>query len=70
MYDDGEFLKTINKLLDIYKYRWGKELDMAISPPWLGGRELIVVLERIIDTGESILVGYNRIIEEQPLNKT
>lgn len=54
-------LEQLNKLCELYKHRWGKELDYTVLPRSISREKLLIILERIIDTGESILVGYNKI---------
>ncbi len=57
-------LKQINRLCDIYQYRWGKEVDYTVLPRAITQEMLLLILERIVDTGESILVGYDKIYLE------
>ncbi len=54
-------LAQLNNLCELYKHRWGKEVDYTILPRSIRQEKLLIVLERIVDTGESILVGYNKI---------
>ncbi|MCM1180938.1 MAG: hypothetical protein NC347_11815 [Clostridium sp.] len=54
-------LEQLDNLCDLYKYRWGKEVDYTILPRGIAQEQLLAILERIVDTGESILVGYNKI---------
>jgi len=48
-------------LLQQYKYNWGKGVSMQCFPSDISQEKLITILERIVDTGESVLVGWNKI---------
>lgn len=52
-------MKRIQELSDLYEYRWGKEPDILAMPSTIDQRQLADVLERIVDTGESVMVGYD-----------
>lgn len=41
--------------------KWGIPLDYIIVPSGITQEMLVLVLKRIVDTGESILVGYNKV---------
>lgn len=56
-----EVLKEIEQLDSIYENNWGIPVDYTIIPSGMSQEKLAVVLRRIIDTGESILVGYSKI---------
>jgi len=56
-----EALKEIERLSEVYEQRWGSPVCLLIQPRGFTQERLVVVLERIIDTGESILVGYDKI---------
>lgn len=58
---DVEISKKIKELSLLYKQRWGKEPDYTIVPKGITQEILLKVLERIVDTGESVLVGWNKI---------
>lgn len=53
-------IERIDELCDKYKYNWGKSVDFTIVPQWITQEDLVVILERIVDTGESILVGCEK----------
>lgn len=53
-------LKKIEKLLQTYEYNWGREPDLSYMPPGMSQEKLVVVLERIVETGESVLVGWKQ----------
>ncbi len=55
-----EALKQIEELLQKYKYNWGKEVELNNTIPGMSQEQLVVVLERIAETGESVLVGWNK----------
>ena len=57
---DQEILKKVEELLEKYKYNWGREVDLNCMPSGISQEKFIVVLERIVETGESILVGWNK----------
>ncbi|MCM1124960.1 MAG: hypothetical protein NC429_00675 [Lachnospiraceae bacterium] len=54
-------LKQLNELCEIYKQRWSREVDYTVLPRSISQEKLLIILKRIVDTGESILVGYNKI---------
>lgn len=56
-----EAQEKINQLYQLYKQRWGKDLYDSILPGNITQETLVLVLERIVDTGESILVGYDKL---------
>lgn len=58
---DVEISKKIKELSLLYKQRWGKDPDYTVVPKGITQEVLLKVLERIVDTGESILVGWNKI---------
>ena len=53
--------EKINQLYQLYKQRWGKDLYDSILPGNMNQEKLVLILERIVDTGESILVGYDKL---------
>ena len=59
-----EALEKIKALEQKYKEVWGKCVDYTIIPKGLSQEKLVAVLERIINTGESILVGYEKIKQQ------
>lgn len=54
-------LKRLDTLCALYKQRWGKDVDYTVLPRGITQENLADVLERIVDTGESILVGYDKL---------
>ena len=56
-----EALEKILILEQKYKETWGINVDYTIIPPGMTQEKLVEVLERIVDTGESIIVGFNKI---------
>jgi hypothetical protein len=58
---NGEALEEINELSSVYEKNWGIPVDYTILPAGLCQEKLVVVLRRIVDTGESVLVGYGKI---------
>ena len=55
-----EALEKIEELLQKYKYNWGIDIDVNYIPPGMTQEKLVVVLEGIVETGESVLVGWNK----------
>ena len=60
-----EALRLIELLEQKYEHNWGKKVDYTVIPKELSQEKLAVILKRIVDTGESILVGYNKICNKQ-----
>lgn len=56
-----EVLEKIRILEQKYKETWGINVDYTIIPPGMTQEKLVEVLERIVDTGESIIVGFSKI---------
>ena len=52
--------RRIEQLESEYEDKWGKKVDYIIIPQGITQEKLVAVLERIVDTGESILVGWNK----------
>lgn len=44
-----------------YKENWGKDVDYTILPKGITQEMLVTILERITETGESILIGYEKL---------
>lgn len=57
---DQEALEKIEELIQKYKYNWGKEPDLNCRPPGMTQEKFVVVLEYIVETGESVLAGWNQ----------
>lgn len=58
-----ELLDKIEELLQKYKYNWGKEVDLNVIPPGMSQEKFVVVLEHICETGESVLVGWDKYLK-------
>ena len=58
---DAEVMKEIEKLSKLYEERWHAYVDKMVIPDKLSQEELVIVLRRIVDTGESVLAGWNKI---------
>ena len=56
-----EALEQIRLLEQQYIKHWGKKVDYSVLPMGITQEKLVKVLERIVHTGESILVGYSKI---------
>ena len=57
---DQKTLEKIEELSQRYKYNWGREIDLNCMPSGITQEKLVVVLERIVETGESVIVGWNK----------
>ena len=57
---DQKTLEKIEKLMQQYQYNWGKEVDLNCMPSGMTQEKLAIVLERIVETGESVLVGWDQ----------
>ena len=56
-----EALEKIKTLENEYNKNWGKSVDYTIIPQGVTQEKMVEILERIVNTGESILVGYEKI---------
>ena len=61
---DPKVLKRLDELSELYQKRWGKTVDYVGRPGHLCMEDMVIILERIVDTGESVLVGYEKTILE------
>ena len=62
---DPEVLKRLDELCEIYQKRWGKAVDLVGCPGFLTQEMLVRILERTVDTGESIIVGFDHLLEAE-----
>lgn len=53
-------LDRIEYLSQKYEYNWGKKVVLDNIPPGMSQEKLVTVLEYIVETGESVLVGWNK----------
>ena len=60
-----ERFDRIEELLNLYEYNWGQKLKYYSFPAGMTQETMILTLERIVETGESLLVGFNKIKEQQ-----
>lgn len=51
-----------NELLALYEFNWGKRLDFIDMNFSITQEELVKVLEIIVETGESVLVGFEKYV--------
>ena len=58
---DDSALKRMEELMDFYEINWGKKVEINHFPPNMTQEKAVKVLERIVETGESFLVGYNKV---------
>ena len=61
---DPKVLKRLDELSELCQKRWGKAVDYVGRPGHLCMEDMVIILERIVDTGESVLVGYEKTILE------
>ena len=59
-----EALDKIKVLEQAYEENWGKSVDYTIIPRGVTQDKMVKILERIVDTGESILVGFEKIKQQ------
>ena len=57
---NGEALKRIDELMEQYEINWGRKPEFNHIPPGMTQEKMVIVMERIVETGESILVGWNK----------
>ena len=57
---NDEAIGKIKILENKYKENWGKSVDYTIIPQGITQEKMVEILERIVDTGESILVGFEK----------
>ncbi len=60
-----EAITQIQLLEQKYEHNWGRKVDYTVLPQGLSQEKLTVILERIVDTGESVLVGWNRVFNKR-----
>lgn len=60
-----EAIRQIQLLEKKYEHNWGRKVDYTVLPQGLSQEKLAVILERIVDTGESVLVGWNRVFNKR-----
>ena len=60
-----EAIRQIQLLERKYELNWGKKVDYSVLPQGLSQEKLADILERIVETGESILVGWNKIYNKR-----
>lgn len=56
-----EALDRIKMLENKYMETWDKSVDYTIIPKGITQEKMVEILERIVNTGESVLVGYEKI---------
>ena len=57
---DVTMMQEIYKLCALYEKRWGKEVDYTGMPANIGQEKLLQILRIIVETGDSILVGFQK----------
>ena len=61
---DDSALERMQKLMDYYEINWGRKVEMTPFPRNHTQEKAVKVLERIVETGESFIVGYNKLFNE------
>ena len=56
-----EVMKEITELCAKYEKRWNKPVDFVGLPATLYQERFLLIMRYIVDTGDSILVGYQKI---------
>lgn len=59
-----ELKREIERLEDLYQINWEKNVDKAVIPENLTEETYIKVLKHIVDTGESVIVAYNKMFRK------
>ncbi len=54
-------LARIKELESLYELRWGKSVDYLALPKDVSQENLCLALERIVNTGESVIVGWSKL---------
>lgn len=54
-------MRQIEELSTLYEQRWGKSPDFMIRPPKCSQEMLVQILALIVDTGDSILIGWEKL---------
>ena len=54
-------LNEIIRLNELYRERWGISISFTAIPNTLTEERLILVLRHIVNTGESVLCGYEKV---------
>lgn len=54
-------INIMNQLNQKYYDTWGCQVNYSIIPPGMTQEKCVKVLERIVLTGESLLVGYKKL---------
>ena len=56
---DGKAAKRITELEAEYQRKWGREPDYFAMPSYMTQEQLAAVLERIVETDESIITAWS-----------
>lgn len=56
-----EVMKEITELCAKYEKRWNKPVDFVGLPSTLYQERFLLIMRYIVDTGDSILVGYQKV---------
>ena len=62
---NDEAIRQIQILEQNYELNWGRKVDYTVLPQGLSQEKLVAILERIVNTGESVLEGWNRIFNKR-----
>ena len=56
-----EILQEMTELCSLYKNRWNKQVDYVGMPSNMSQERLLLILRYIVDTGDSVLVGSQKV---------
>lgn len=57
---DQEAISRAEELMQKYEYNWGKKPELICIPRSVTQEKFVEVMEYIVETGESFLVGWNK----------
>ena len=57
---DDKITEKIHELEHLYEFRWGKPVDYLALPKNISQEDLCFVLERVVNSGESIIVSLSK----------
>ena len=56
-----EVMQELHELSLLYEARWGKDVDYVGMPTTISEKRLLLILRYIVDTGDSVLVGAQKV---------
>ena len=61
-----EATQKAETFMRLYARRWGKPVSLDVIPPGMTQEKFAAVMEYIVETGDSVLVGWNKLFLHQP----